>query len=110
MKKPAAKKRWWVSWNEYSPDYRPIHDPPRAAVLAWWCSGSAGDDSHFTLCAVVEAVDEEKAKNAIINDWPPLRPDVNDIWRFCEEKPASWLPGDRFPVEPGSWEEKRLKK
>jgi 5-methylcytosine-specific restriction endonuclease McrA len=97
--------RWWVSWNETSADYRPLHDPPYAAILGWWCSGEAGDGSYFTICALVSAPTEEKAKAAIKKDWPTLHPD----WRFVNKMAQGWLPDDRFPITK-EWSQQRLGK
>ena len=83
--------RFWISWQQPTSDPRPLTAPPNAAVLGWWESGIG--DGHFTLCAVVEAKSEAEAKAAVRKDWP----EAGD-WRFCEERPASWRPSDRFPL------------
>jgi hypothetical protein len=99
-------KRFWLSWEETSDDYRPITDPPNQAVLAWWCSGTAGDGSYSTLVAMVEAEDEIAAKRAVVLSWPPAR-GVAPMWRFCEERGFDWRPGDRFPISKG-WSLERI--
>jgi hypothetical protein len=95
-------KRFWVSWYEsVSPDdYRPLHDPPNAAILGWWCSGYRGDDIP-TLCALLEAESEAAARKAVGEDWPGEKE-----WRFCEERAGDYVPGDRFPLSP--WMRQRL--
>lgn len=95
--------RWWISWNEYEADFRPINDPPNAAVLGWWCSGEG--EHHVTLCALVEAPTLKAVYLAIYENWPQGH-DVLDV-RFTEEKSGEWLPdGDRFPL--ADWMKERL--
>lgn len=85
-------KRFWISWYQPTGDYRPLTDPPHPQVLGWWCSGfNSNEDA--TLCAVVEAADEDDAKLYVRVSWPEA---VN--WRFCEEKAADFVPGRRFPL------------
>jgi hypothetical protein len=85
-------KRWWVSWYQPTEDYRPLHDPPCEAVRGWWCSGETETGS-FTLCAVVDAPDEQGVKDAVYEDWPEAV-----VYRFITEKPNDFTPGDRFPL------------
>lgn len=85
---------WWVSWDEVSEDYRPLHDPPAAPVLGWWCSGAAMSGAYSTLVALVEAPHPEDAMLAVQADWPGK----HRRWRFCEEWPIGKRPGDRFPL------------
>lgn len=96
--------RYWISWNEYSEDYRPITSPPTGPVLGWWCSGHGED--HVTLCAVVRATSALAAKEEVLKNWPSgaRLPE----WRFCEQKDADFTPGDRFPVRPESWSAERF--
>lgn len=98
--------RFWLSWKERSPDYRPLTDPPNEAVLGWWKSGEAGDGSYATLCACVEAPDEEAAQAAVLKSWPPYKKKLVE-WRFCEPVADDFTPGDRFPIESG-WSKKRF--
>lgn len=100
--------RFWVSWEEPEEDYRPMTDPPNRAVIAWWCSGSAGDGSYSTLVALVEAVDEAAAMLAIARDWP-MGPSerAGRRWRFCNAVGFDWTPGPRFPMEK-PWERERF--
>lgn len=101
-------KRFWLSWEECSEDYRPITDPPTRAVLAWWCSGEAGDGSFSTLVALVEAEDEDSAKAAVLESWPLDGSNRGgQRWRFCEERSFDWRPGDRFPLGNG-WARERV--
>lgn len=96
-------KRFWLSWNEYSEDYRPVIDPPNRAVLAWWCSGEDGAGRYSTLVALVEAPTEREAKEAILADWP-RHLDMEDQgreWRFCNEVGFDYRPGDRFKINKG---------
>jgi hypothetical protein len=90
----TRKRRFWVSWEEKSLDFRPLREPPGPDVLDWWFRGSAGDNSHSTLVAWVEAQDEDAAKAAVQEDWPG----TDRTWRFCREVEADWRPGTRFPL------------
>lgn len=98
---------FWLSWEEKSKDYRPTTDPPARAVLAWWCSGRAVDESHSTLVALVEAASENAAKLAVLESWPLQPTEWLRSWRFCEERPFDWRPGDRFPIDKG-WQHERV--
>ncbi len=92
--------RFWLGWEEKSQDYRPLTDPPNGAILGWWKSGEAGDGSHSTLCAWIDAENESAAKQAVILDWPG-----SPVWRFCNMPLAGFVPGDRFPLS--DWMKKR---
>lgn len=102
-----AFKRFWLSWEERSKDYRPISDPPSRPILAWWCSGHAADESHSTLVALVEAPSENAAKLAVLESWPLQPAEFSRSWRFCNEVDFAWRPGDRFPIEKG-WSRERV--
>jgi hypothetical protein len=83
-------RRFWVSWNEPSLDPRPARNWESAPE--WWCTGYG--DGYSTICAVVDAEDENDAKGHVRRFWDP------ESWRFCEPKPAAWMPdAGRFPVE-----------
>ena len=98
-------KRFWLSWEEHdSPgDSRPITDPPNSAILAWWESGFASDESYATMVALVRAKDERAAWAAVRKDWPTKRARVI---RFCNEVDSDWRPSDRFPLR--GWALKRV--
>lgn len=96
-------KRYWVSWEQPTDDYRPLHDPPNGNICGWWCSGQTGEDN-WTLCAVVDAEDSDDAERSIRKDWPEAP--FQNCWRFFEEKPLGWQPSNRFPVK--VWMEVRL--
>jgi hypothetical protein len=102
-------KRFWLSWEETSEDYRPITDPPIRPILAWWCSGEAGDGSYSTLVALVEAESDYAAQLAVLADWPMSAREQKGgrIWRFCNEVDFDWRPGDRFPITKG-WSQERI--
>jgi hypothetical protein len=85
--------RYWLSWIQPTKDFRPLTDPPNAAILGWWCSGYDSDDN-ATLCAGVEAKSERSAKAAVHIDWPEAK-----VWRFCEAVPDDFMPSDRFPLK-----------
>jgi hypothetical protein len=92
--------RYWVSWHQPSDDIRPLTFPPNIRVLGWWCSGYDSDDVP-QLCAIVDAPSQNDAFEAISKDWPEA-----ERWRFCDEKPADWLPNNRFPLS--DWMKGRL--
>lgn len=100
---------WWVSWEERdSPDdSRPLKDPPGPWVLAWWCTGYAGDGSFATMVALVHARDKKSVAKAVDADWPAKKA---RRWRFRHEctdyKEGVLTLSDRFPLKP--WSTKRL--
>jgi len=93
--------RFWMSWYETSEDYRPVTFPPNEHILGWWCTGVRLEDEASTICAWVEANDEEEAKDYIYEDWPG-----EHEYRFTEQVDGDWVPGDRFPLSP--WMEERI--
>lgn len=100
-------KRFWISWEQITKDYRPLQDPPQPEnVKAWWKSGEAADGSFSTLCAIVDAKHESAAETAIHQGWEANPGEIGEL-RFCEEKPSDWLPNDRFPITK-DWEKERL--
>ena len=98
----AGETRFWISWYQPTEDYRPLRDPPNAAVLGWWCSGYRDDDA--TLCAVVVADSCDKATKVVQVDWPEAFE-----FRFIEQQEADWTPpGDRFPIDKKGWMAERF--
>ena len=95
--------RFWLSWHQPTPDYRPLAYPPNAAILGWWCSGSIADENNVAiLCALVAAPNEGAAKAAVHVDWPEA-----ERWRFCDAVDDAWRPGTRFLLAP--WMRQRMK-
>lgn len=100
--------RYWVRWYEYCPDNRPVTDPPAESILAWWETGRGNDYS--TICAVIEATNEDEAKELVSSNWPddgswkPKRFDTTD-----DRGPTFDASGlsDRFPVK--DWMVERLR-
>ena len=88
----------WISWLQPTEDYRPLTYPPNKEILGWWCSGYT--DEAATLCALVQAEDEQAAKAEVIKEWPEA-----ERWRFCERRETKDL-GDRF--KPTGWMVERL--
>lgn len=92
-------KRFWVSWYEPVPegDSRPRKWPLANGVKHYWVSGETGDGAERTLCAVIDAEDEESAEAAVSQQgWSPSR------WRFCDERQPDWMPDPgRFPPDKG---------
>lgn len=74
-------------------DYRPNGEWPISdAIKGWWCSGQSAIS--FMMCALVDAPSEADAKKEIAKSWPD-----HGEWRFVEEKPLTYHPGDRFPMK-----------
>jgi hypothetical protein len=94
-------KRFWLSWYEPSEDWRPVHFPPNENILGCWCSELS--DIGPTVVAFVESKNEQEAWDSIDKEFPREGP--RDI-RFCEERDFSFLPNDRFPLDP--WMENRI--
>jgi hypothetical protein len=90
-------KRFWVSWYDAEPDCRPLTDPPTKEVLGWWISGETmTEPTKYALCALVESESEDKARAALVKNWPEF---LVSEERFFSEKPADFVPGDRFPMK-----------
>jgi hypothetical protein len=95
---------FWLSWEDPSEDYRPLTYPPNKHILGWWCSGSG--DGYSSICAYVEAEDDDGARAAVLKDWPEAF-DRDSDWRIfqpCEK----YQPSSRFP--PADWMVERLEK
>ena len=101
--RPRLTARFWLSWHQPTDDFRPLTDPPNAAVLGWWCSGYDADDTPI-LCALVSAVNTRAAKQKVRLSWPEA-PSARREWRIEQEQEPDWLPGDRFPLS--DWMQKR---
>lgn len=94
-------KRFWISWEQPGEDYRPLSVQYPAGFLGWWCSGYAGDGSYSTLIALTDAESEQQAHEVIRKLWPEApggEKQFRHDWRFSEERPDGWTPGDRFPL------------
>jgi len=94
-------RRFWISW------YTAIEDDPKKAPFQWWVSGECcSEPTLWTICAVIDAKDEKAAKKIALKAFPdaaqlPKGMHFNgnrEGWRFCDEKPLDWTPGDRFPA------------
>jgi hypothetical protein len=103
----ATMNHYWLSWRQPTEDCRPLQHPPNGRILGWWQSGSwesgvceggsldgASCECGAILCALVGAGNEGAAKEAVLAEWP----EADGRWRFCDQKPIDWLPGDRFPL------------
>jgi hypothetical protein len=89
-------KNYWVSW------YCPPDKMGKFELYSpWWVSGMRMHDDAETICAAVQAKNEDQAKLKIImsHDADCVAWASNEIeWRFVSEKPANWSPFcDRFP-------------
>jgi hypothetical protein len=83
-------KKFWISWYCAADDMGKfeLHTP-------WWISGTRCSDDAETICAAVQAEDEEAAKKAILNSYDDPPKDLE--WRFVNERSADWSPFcDRF--------------
>lgn len=85
-------RNFWISW--IGPDHGfELHWP-------WWVSGyRLGNDEDGdtpTICAAVQAKDEDGAKEIILACHDE-RPKAIE-WRFCSEREDGWSPfNSRFP-------------
>lgn len=90
-------KLFWISWYQPTEDYRTIYDKRKESEPfghRYWCSGeTCSEPTTWTMCAMVDASSEEDAMALVLSYWPEA-----EEWRFCEEKPTGWAPGDRFPM------------
>lgn len=91
-------RRFWVSWYQPGPDYRPEKWPMDPAFIGYWCSGSGEDkdgNDNFSLCALIDGESEEAVRANIAAHWKEY-PDAEE--RFFNEVAADHLPNDRFPL------------
>ena len=80
---------YWLSWYGSHGAFT-LHWP-------WWISGAAfrGDEEIPTICAAVQAVDEEAAKEIVRES---LDEPVDLEWRFVNPREDDWSPySGRFP-------------
>lgn len=89
--------RYWISWwggNDGEP--RPFAESEESPSFHWWVTGERFTTTDtYSICAVVDADDDQHAKQQITEWWPGV-----DEWRFCKTKPHYWMPdASRFPVE-----------
>lgn len=101
------EKTWWMSWNEYAEDYRPIHDD-NPNVLGYWCTGEGGtwvagqpgvSDSHSTLVAWIQAPTLDDAWAIVDREWPLADASQERQIRFANACEPGFVPGDRFPLK-----------
>jgi hypothetical protein len=87
----AELKRYWVSWWSGNYAEEGCTKPP----FQFWCSGyrdREGEGDEESLCAVIDAPDEDLVFTAIEKHYPDCKP------RFCEEKAPDFEPDpERFP-------------
>lgn len=102
-------RRFWLSWWQPGPDFRPREWPLGDVMDRFWCSSERtrrrqvfGAElvveyvREYSLCAVVNAVDEAAAKGVVRLLWDI---EGEPEWRWCDEKRAGWLPdADCFPL------------
>lgn len=82
---------FWLSWYCADDDMGKfeLHSP-------WWISGTRMTDDASTICAAVQAEDEEAAKEVVSASYD-IRP-ASLEWRFCEPRASDWTPfSERFP-------------
>jgi len=82
-------RRFWVRWfGGDDGDPRPLTFP---VPIEWWCSGEDAKGT-CTICAIVDAVDEDAVWAEVRKYWPEA------VQSFCEETEPSWRPDPgRFP-------------
>ena len=80
-------KRFWISWySKLEPEIEVEKIP-----FKYWDTGQTMDEPPaITYCSLMEAESEEDAFNKVSELFPDYR------YRFCDEKPDDWQPGDRF--------------
>ena len=86
---------FWLSWVHFE------HMGPFELHSPWWISGVHADGGE-SICAAVQARDEEFAKWSVERayDNPPEERAALS-WRFCKPRPRNWMPfTDRFPRAP----------
>lgn len=85
-------RKYWASWlHNASLGEFELHSP-------WWISGVVDDEADSeTICAAIIAKNEDDVKLQVNNSYDK-KPE-NLVWRFCEERPDDWKPGDRFPFK-----------
>lgn len=88
----APLTNYWISWHHYdSLGGFELNTP-------WWVSGSGqdGGGEFSTMCAAVQAVDEDAAKELVMKSYDKLPNEIT--WRFCNIRANDWVPfSDRFP-------------
>lgn len=85
-------KRFWISWCYYNSDWDIKSFP--SSVKNFWLSGG-GFDFHC-ICAVIDAPSKNAAKRIVYSCWNKGSDNPVRHWRFCDEKPSNWMPGERF--------------
>jgi hypothetical protein len=89
--------RYWISW--YQPDPDNLFELSSqwlncvsSSIVGAWISGSRVNDNSLTICAIVDTDTKEKAKCILTQQFGGIQE-----WRFCDKKPDTWNPGNRFP-------------
>jgi len=111
--------RYWVSWYTGNYEEEGCTEPP----FTYWTSGQRSrpddgltpaqlevaskimDEDEYdeylnthskddcTICALIDAPSEEAIWEVVAKHFPDYE------YRFCEERPADYTPGDRFQAE-----------
>lgn len=85
-------KRYWISWCHPPYALETAKYNQSNSIIGVWVTGTRVLDNYSTVCAVVDASTKEDAENKIIEHYGNI-----EEWRFCEEKPSTYMPGkDRF--------------
>lgn len=102
--------RFWISWWQPGPDWRPVVWPPPPEILGYWCSGETMEEKpRFSVCVLIEmpkaalhapaAARRARAAGIITEMWPEaILSESADECRFFDEVDPEWVPNDRFPL------------
>lgn len=83
-------RRYWISW------YAPPELGPFELHSPWWISGRRCSDDALTICAAIQAADEDAVREVVYASFDERPASLE--FRFCHEAEPEWIPFcDRFP-------------
>lgn len=83
-------KKYWVSWVSGYYSDEGCSKPPYPVWITGQLERPAGLRSDCTICAVIQAENEEEVWNSVAKHFPDYQT------RFIIEKDSNWIPGNRF--------------
>lgn len=91
-------KVYWISW--YERDCGDINEKigetlDREGMRTWLTGQTIEKPQKFTMCSRIESESQEAAEERILRLYENA-PGLFVEWRFCQEHPEGWQPGDRF--------------